>query len=131
MDRYDRLIRDVQQKTDDQRIRWKVGNPDRFADVVLNSSRVIRAFTADYPIGTNQYILLFVERRIDLHDEFGEPAESYGCELFVLDREGQLVLSLYEGVVDRDDLLRLAGLIDQHNDRVSDFFRAFEESGAA
>jgi hypothetical protein len=97
----------------------------------LNASRVIRAFTADYPVGTKQYTLLFVERRIDLHDEFGESAESYGYELFVLDRDGQIVLSLYDGVVDRDDPLRLAGLIDEQNDRVKDFFEAFGEPGAA
>ena len=131
MDRYDRIIRDIRQKTDDEIIRWKVVNADRYSDVLLNTYRVLRAFAADYLIGEKTYKLLFVERKIDFHDELGDSTEAYGFELFVLDEDGQIVLSLYEGVVDRDDLLRLSGLIDEHNDRVKNFFDAFDESGAA
>ncbi len=131
MDRYDRIVRDIQQKTDDEAIHWKVVNADRYSSVLMNPFRVIRAFTADYPIGGKKYDLLFVERKVDYHDDFGDLAEGYGFDLFILDEEGQIVLSLYEGVVDRDDLLKLSGLIDEHNDRVKDFFEAFDEAGAA
>jgi hypothetical protein len=131
MDRYERLILDVRQKTKDEIIHWKVAKAGRYSDVVLNSSRVIRAFTADYPVGKNTFELLFVERRVEFHDDFGNSSEGYGFELFILDQDKQVVLSLYEGIVDRDDLLSLSGLIDQHNDRAKDFFDAFEEPGAA
>jgi hypothetical protein len=131
MDRYDRIIRDVQEKTDDEIIRWKVVNADRYSDVLLNTYRVIRAFTAEYRVGKREYVLLFVERRVDFHDELGDSTEGYGFELFILDEGGQIVFSLYDGVVDRDDLLKLSGLIDEHNDRVKDFFDAFDEPGAA
>jgi len=131
MDRYDRIIRDVRQRTDDEAIRWRVVNADRYSDVLLNSLRVIRAFAAEYPVGAKKYDLLFVERKVDLHDDFGDSTEGYGFELFVLDEDGQIVLSLYERVVDRDDLLKLSGLIDEHNDRVKNFFNAFDEFGAA
>jgi hypothetical protein len=131
MDRYDRIIRDVQQKTDDETIRWMVVNAERYSDVLLNTYRVLRAFTADYRVGKKGYVLLFVERKVDSHDDFGDSAEGYGFELFVLDEDGQIVLALSEGVVDRDDLLKLSGLIDEHNDRVKDFFNAFDEPGAA
>src|SRR5271169_4748096 len=122
MDRYDRIIRDIQQKTDDEVIHWRVANADRYSSVLMNTFRVIRAFTADYPIGEKKYDLLFVERKVDYHDDFGDSAEGYGFELFILNEDGQIVLSLYEGVVDRDDLLKLSGLIDEHHDRVKHFF---------
>src|SRR3954447_22054518 len=112
MDRYDRIIRDVQQKTDDESIQWKVVDPDRYSSVMLNIWRVLRAFTADYPVGKKDYVLLFVEKKVEYHDDFGGSTEGYDFELFVLDEDGQIVLSLYEGLVDRDDLLRLSGLID-------------------
>lgn len=131
MDKYNRIIHDVQCKTEDEAIRWKLVNADRYAGILLNTIRVIRAFSADYPIGKKNFTLLYVERKVDTHDDFGDSSEKYGFELFVLDQDGQIVLSLYEGLVDRDDLLRLSGLIDEHNDKVKDFFEAFDESGAA
>jgi hypothetical protein len=131
MDRYDRIILDIQQKTDEEVIYWKVVNADRYSSVVMNTFRVIRAFTADYTVGEKKYDLLFVERKVDYHDDFGDSTEGYGFELFILDEDVQIVLSLYDGVVDRDDLLKLSGLIDAHNDRVKNFFEAFDEAGAA
>lgn len=130
MDRYERVIRDIQQKTHEEAIQWKVVNADRYSEVILNTYRVLRAFTADYRIGQREYELLFIERKADYHDDFGVLTEGYGFELFILDKDRQIVLSLFEGVVDRDDLLRLSGLIDEHNDRAKNFFDAFDESGA-
>jgi len=132
MDRYDRVMSDVRQKTDDEVIHWRVVNADRYSDVLLNTYRVIRAFAADYPVGKRKYDLLFIERKIEIHDDIGDStSETYGFELFVLDEDGQIVLNLYEGAVDRDDLLRLSGLIDEHNDRAKSFFEAFDQPGAA
>ena len=67
-----------------------------------------------------------MERKEDFHDDFGDASETYGFELFILDEDGQLVLPLYAGVVDRDDLLRLSGLIDENNDRIKDLFDAVD-----
>ena len=131
MDRYNRILDDIRRKTDDEVICWKVVNADRYSDVLLNPHRVIRAFLAPYNIGGKTYNLLFVERKTDFHDDFDPLTEGFGYDLFILDDDGQIVVSLYEGVVDRDDLLRLSGLIDEHNDRAQNFFRAFDESGAA
>ena len=132
MDRYDRILNDVRQKTAEEILDWKLVHADRYSDLVLNPLRVIRAFAADYPIGKKNYDLLFIERKIDNHDDLGDfLSETYGFELFVLDEDRQIVLNLYEGVVDRDDLLRLSGLIEEHNDRARKFFEAFDQSGAA
>lgn len=132
MDRYEQIIFDVLRKTEQENLLWKVVNPERYDSALLNTDRVIRAFTAGYIVGKREYTLLFVERKVvDTHDEFGYVTERYGFELFVLDEDGQIVLALYPGVVDRDDLLRLSGLIDEHNDRARAFFEAFDEHGVA
>ncbi len=131
MDQYDRIIRDVQQKTDDEDVRWKVVNAEFYSGVLLNTDRVLRAFTADYAVGKKIYLLLFVEKKTKYPNDFGYMGEGYGFELFVLDQDRQIVLSLFDGVVERDDLLKLSGLIDAHNDRAREFFEAFDESGAA
>jgi len=131
MDRYDRIIRDVQRKTEEELLRWEVVAAGRYSTVLLNPHRVVRAFKAEYFVGGRDYTLLFTEKKIDTHDEFGDSTEVCGFELFILDLDQQVVLSLYEGLVDRDDLLRLSGLIDAHNDRVKTFFEAFGEPGAA
>ncbi len=132
MDQYDRIIDDVRRKTDDEVVRWKVVNADRHSDILLNSYRVVRAFHADYTVGVNKYDLLFVQRKINPDDDFGDYSEGYAFELFVLDDDdGEIVFTLREGVVDRDDLLRLSGSIEAHNDRAKRFFEAFDQSGAA
>ena len=131
MDRYNQIIQDVQRKTDTEEIRWKVDNADRHSEIIFNTYRFIRTFISDYLVGKKNFTLLFVERKVDYYDDFGDSTEGYGFDLYVLSEDGQIVLSRYEGVVDRDDFLKLSGLIDEHNDRVKAFFDAFDESGAA
>ncbi len=130
MDRYDRTIHDVQRKTDEKIMHWKMVRSDRHSNILVNARRVIRLFEADYSVGPNKYLLLFVERKTDFRDELGDLNEGYGFELFVLDSDGQIMVSLYDGVVERDDLLKLSWLIDAYNDRTPEFLAAFDESGA-
>lgn len=131
MDRFDRVMHDVLRKTDDREILWRVVDAGRYSGILLNVNRIIRAFLAEYLVGLETYNLLFLERKIDLRDEFGEFEEAISLELLVLDKDGQIVLHLYDGIVERADLLRLSGLIDDRNDRTSQFFAAFDQSGAA
>jgi hypothetical protein len=90
-----------------------------------------RAFEADDPVGGKDDVPLFVERRVESPGDFGHVSEGYGFELFVLDEEGEIAVSLYERVVARDDLLKLSGWIEERNDRARAFFASFDESGAA
>ncbi len=131
MDRYDRIIRDIQSRTAQESLRWKVLRPLQYPLVVTNLDRVLRAFEGNYVLKGREYRLAFVEKRVDVHDEFNNNIESRGYELFVLDEEGLVVLPIYPGLVDRRDLLKLAGLIDAHNDLARDFFRAFDEPNVA
>jgi hypothetical protein len=132
MDRYIRVIRDVQGKTEEGLLDWKAVSGGKYWKGVINPDRVIRAYYVEYGLaGGKEYVLLFVERRLESYDDYGDTFERIAYELHVLDHEGELVLPLYEGVVDRDDLIRLASLIEEHNDRAKSFFAAFDGNTAA
>lgn len=133
MDRYDQVIHDVKQKTGDRAIRWGVVPPHRLADAPNYAGRVVSAYRGDYRLGEATFHLLFVERKIDSYlDDFGGgPIERSDFDLLVLGAEDEIVLRLYDGLVDRQDLLELAGLIESHNDQTEGFFAAFERANAA
>ena len=84
MDRYDRIIHDVLQKTEAETIHWEVANADRYSQVHLKPGREVRAYTAVYPVGRKEYGLLFAESRKKFEDAFGGGWEGRDYELFVL-----------------------------------------------
>lgn len=131
MDRYERLIRDVLQKTGDEILRWQVASLDDLSRVILNADRVIRVYRSSYSLGGQIYRLVFVEKRDLFSDAYGDSYEAPSFEVIVLDQDGEIVLRLYDGVVERDDLAYLAALIEEHNDRTRSFFAAFDESVGA
>jgi hypothetical protein len=132
MDQFDRIIFDIRRKTSDEELDWKIVPPASVSRIVLNPDRVVRAYSADYPVQERIYPLVFVERRVELFDGYSSPYESLDFEVFVLDSDdGEVVLTLYDGVVDRDDLVKLSGLIKTHNDRAKAFLSAFDDTDAA
>jgi hypothetical protein len=131
MDRYERIIHDVQQKTEEGAVQWKVVTPGLHGRVLMSPDRVVRACRADYRLAQKNYTLLFVERRVDRYGESAEPLELTAFELLVLDKDGEIVIPLYDGLVDFDDLAKLAGLIAERNDRAKEFFAAFDGTSAA
>lgn len=130
MDRYDRIIADIIRRTDGGDLRWVcVRTVD--AHVLTNAEKVMRMFRATYQLGERKYHLLFVERRVDGTDEFDNVTERIDFEVHVLGEDREVVLRLYEGVVDKSDLLTLASLIDDRNDRATEFFEAFDRMEVA
>src|SRR4051812_42100573 len=99
MDRYDRVIRDMQQKTEDRRLAWKVVSPARYERILVDPGRVIRTVASEYTLADKKFDLLFVERKTDLFVDSGEIREGRDFQVLVLDQDGEIVLSLYDGVV--------------------------------
>jgi hypothetical protein len=125
MNRFDRVIQDIQQKTANAELKWVIVSPGRFERVLIEPDRVLRAAAADYDLGGKKFLLLFAEKKADYFDDFGGVREGRDFQLLILDQDGEIVLSFFDGVVDRDDLIKLAALIDDHNDRAREFFAAF------
>jgi hypothetical protein len=131
MDQYDRVIRDIQQKTNDGVLRWSAMPPSKLRELSVYAPRLISAYRADYPLESRNYELLFLERAVDPFDDFDGVSERTVLEVCVLGGEGELVLKLYGGVVETKDLIRLASLIEGYNEQVKGFFEAFDRANAA
>ncbi len=127
MDRYERILSDIRAKTDGGQLQWKFTRVGAYADLVVNDERVVRAFLADYALGSQVYQLLLVEKKSDFYDEFRSNFQRLTFEVYVIDGAGDLVLLLRDGLVDRDELAQLAAEVAGSNDKAASFFKAFEE----
>lgn len=128
MDRYERIIRDIWTKTKESDLNWVVVPVSQVERFLGNPSEVLRAFEAHYNLKGKAYELLFAERRTEVLDEYDRSFERFSYRLLVLGHDGEIVLDLFEGLVDREDLLRLAAEISDRNDRAREFFDAFDAS---
>ena len=128
MDRYDRILADVLEKNAGDRLKWVAAPTSTHADVVLNAHRILRCYLAEYDLGDRKYELLFLVKKEEQYDPvFGDLFETREYELLVLQGK-TVVLSLIDGIVERDQLLELASYLRTHNSQTTDFFAAFERS---
>ncbi len=131
MERYDRLMNDVEGKTSAGMIRWVDARKDPLPDIVPNTRRMIRAFRAPYDLAQRQYALLFVEWKTWYDDGYGGETEGRDRRLYVLDAAGDVVLEIDDRLADAHDLARLGATIVETSDRTKEFFAALDASGAA
>jgi len=132
MDRYDRFILDILRKTEARELDWRVVPPGEISHAVLNPDRILRAYLADYPLQGRNYRLYFIEKRVEFLNEFAGPyREVLGFEVVVLDVDEAIVLTLYNGVVEAEDLWKLSSLIKACNDRAEVLLSAFDDTDAA
>jgi hypothetical protein len=133
MDRYDRLMNDILEKTAAGALRWTVMARQDYDQALAIPDGVRRIFRADYLLGDQSYRLCFVKSRTKRFGDFGAVHEVSEIEIHVLNQDNRVALVLVDvdGLVERDDLLRLSGLIDANNEQTREFFEAFDRSGAA
>ena len=124
MDKYDQTMRKVIAGTQDNEIKWKSASPNPYHRIITNVDMVVRCFTAKMTIKDSEYDLVFVEKKTFAMDENGIQFEKLGYELNVLNDGGELVVPIYEGLVDREDLFRLASVVSDSNADANDFFDA-------
>lgn len=128
-DKYDQTLSLISNGTRDQSIRWELTSPSHYRDFILNADHVRRAFRASWEVGEKSFTIVFVEKRHRQHDEYGESFESIQEELFIIDQQNQLVLQLFDGLVDRDDLHRLGEEILDSNHVTREFFKTLGVAG--
>lgn len=131
MDRYDRIMRDVIERTENGLLRWGRAPRNFIQNCVLNPDQVFLAHWSDYDLSGQIYHLLFAEKRYGTKDSFGRTVETTRNELIVLDTGNEAVLSLFDGLVDREDLAQLASAIFEHNEHTKQFFEAFDAASVA
>ena len=131
MDRYDRIMADLIAKTEDGSLRWKVFNHRDLQGVLPVIDGVRRVFIAVYSLGNAGYRLFFVESRLKRIGDFGTVSEVPDYEIYIVNSNDEVAQILIDGLVERDDLLRLSGAIDAYNEQAQEFFDAFDRSGVA
>jgi hypothetical protein len=128
MDKYDATLRRVYTETCEGRLQWEAVAPTSYGQIVLNADRAIRAVRTEMPLKDKRFPLLFVEKKELRHDAYGEPYDALVHELFVLDANHNLLLPLYDGLVDRKELSALAAAIFDESAEARAFFEALSEA---
>ena len=76
-------------------------------------------------IKEHEYDLVFVEKKTPTIDENDIQFERLGYELNVLNDDGDLLIPMYDGLVDREDLFRLAAAISDNCSDANEFFNSY------
>jgi hypothetical protein len=126
-DKYERTLWRVIDATESEQLHWEAVSPASCPDFVTNADKVVRAYDSELALRDTSFPLLFVEKKITLHDDYAEPYETLAFELYVLDQSRRMIFSIYDGLVDRDDLARLAAAVSDSSDAARHFFQALDE----
>jgi hypothetical protein len=126
MDRYEQIIRDIIEKTQTQAITWQVVTTSDLPETIRGRSQIRRCYKADYIVGQHPYNSYFVEIAIKSNIGYSSDVEERVFILYIMDFAGNAILFELNGsLVEREDLNRLAGLIEVYNDQARRFFDAF------
>ena len=131
LEKYDQALFRIEDETTSGRLNWTLAGPGSYRDLVVNPERVLRCLTAELELAGKRFPLLFVEKKDPRHGEFGDMYEAVVHELLVLDAAGRLIVPLYDGVVDRNDLARLGDLIADSSGAAREFFGSLLGTEAA
>lgn len=121
MNKYEKLFEDIAKQTRAGSLKWKQLRRHANSDVIFSASLVFRQFSADFERSGNQFKLLLVEKKYE-DPEFDFAYDKYRPELLVIDEDGELVVTLSDSVIERNDLTRLADMVETHSDKASKLF---------
>lgn len=129
MDKYEQTLDRVLRETLEGKLTWEMVSPGCFSEILVDPDRVVRTWAAKFQLGDKSFPLLFIERKVLLHNEYGEPYDNLESELCVLDKVDRPLLRIYDGLVDRTVLKTLGDVIADSNESTKEFFRALAETG--
>ena len=120
MNKYELLFDEIENGTRSGSIKWKQIRRSANSDVIFNPNLAFRQFSAKFTRGKNDFTLLLVEKKYDDPDhDFAY--EKYQLELLVVD-DGELVVTLTESVIERQQLIRLVDMVERRSDRAGKLF---------
>ena len=115
MDKYEKFLTDIIEKTARGSLKWDVAPPSRFHEYVFQAPLVYSAYEAEYQIGGVTYILGFIEKKSPSNDnDYDVVMERHRCEMIVI-TESKLIFTLDGGYVDYDRLLELGRALESKN----------------
>lgn len=124
-DQYEQTLQRLVIETEEGMLKWETVRPSIYERIIANVDTVVRAFKTQLKLKEKVYHVVVVEKKDFTNDHFGSYFERLSFEVYVLNHKEEFIFPIYEGLVDRDDLLRLIGAISDASDQTREFFEAF------
>lgn len=121
MNKYEKLFAEIAEKTEKNEIEWKQVKKSAHADLIFNSDMVFRQYSGELKKGNDTYEVVFLEKKTDdpVHDF---AYQRYIPEIMIIDDKNELLVTITDSVIEKDDMLGLVQAIEEKNDRVKKLF---------
>ena len=121
MNKYEKLFEDITEKTNSDEIKWKQISKSAHSDLIFNPDMSFRQYAGEYQKGDETYEVVFVEKKADdpAHDY---AYQKYAPEVLVIDENNELLVTLTDSVIDKDEMIDLVKSIEEKNDRAKKLF---------
>ncbi|UQN37164.1 hypothetical protein MTR80_05535 [Alcaligenes aquatilis] len=120
MNKYEKLFSEIYSQTKAGTLKWKQLRRQANSDLIFNQNFVWRQFAAEFERGENIFTIILVEKKYEDPD-FDSPYEKYYPELLIIDG-GELVSMISDSVIEKNDLIRLANLVEMKSDKAKRLF---------
>ncbi|QOJ24799.1 MAG: hypothetical protein HRU78_15065 [Gammaproteobacteria bacterium] len=121
MNKYEKLFAEIAKKTEKNEIEWKQVKKSAHADLIFNPDMVFRQYSGELKKGNDTYEVVFLEKKTDdpVHDF---AYQRYIPEIMIIDDKNELLVTITDSVIEKDDMLGLLQDIEEKNDRVKKLF---------
>lgn len=121
MNKYEKLFVEILKKTKDGSLHWKQLRRHANSELIFNANHVFRQFSASFERGDETYVLFLIEKK------YSDPAfdfefDKYRPEILIVDEHGELVTTLTDSVIELQDMIRLADLVEASSDKSANLF---------
>lgn len=116
MNKYEKLFEDISNKTDSGEIKWRQINKSAHADLIFNPDMAFRQYSGEYTKDGETYEVVFVEKKADdpVHDFV---YQRYMPEILIIDEDKELLVTLTDSIIEKDQLIDLVKNIEGKNDK--------------
>lgn len=126
MDRYERLFRDLYDKTMQGTLSWESFDAARYESSIMNFRHVAQTFRADYRLDGQQYTLLLVVRKEPVYcNDVYEVLDGRDPEILFFLGTRQ-IFALTHRHVNRSELLALVECVSEMNVESNNLLRHFD-----
>ena len=121
MNKYEKLFLDIVAKTNSGEMEWKQIKKSANESLIFNPDMVFRQDSADLKRTNEIYKVVFVEKKsADPEHDFA--FEKYIPEILIIDKDGELIVTLTDSVIERSHLITQMQNIQEKNDKTKKLF---------
>ncbi|NOQ35913.1 MAG: hypothetical protein GQ569_08455 [Methylococcaceae bacterium] len=121
MNKYEKLFQSIFDKTKNKDIKWKQINKTAHSDLIFNPNLVFRQFSGSFQKGKGIFEVIFIEKKMD-DPEHHFTYQKYSPELLVIDEDNELLVTLTDSIIDKNQMIELMSLLENKNERARVLF---------